>query len=103
MKIQNSQTKVSETIELNDKDYMNRLLSSLKEMVKGYALVLTEASNENIVKDYQESLLEYIKLQRDTFELMFQNGWYLLESVDNKKINNELTTLEKEFMTLCNE
>lgn len=101
MKIQNSKTKVSSSIALNDKDYLGRVLSSLKEMVKGYALILTEASNDILVKDYKKAFDEYLKLQRETFELMFQNGWYILESVDNKKINNELQTLEQEFNDLC--
>ena len=38
---------------LNDKDYLNCLLSSLKEMTKNYAIALTEASNETLYNDYQ--------------------------------------------------
>lgn len=43
--IGNPKTKVPSGKKLNDKDYMNCLLCSLKELVKLYAITLTEASN----------------------------------------------------------
>lgn len=100
MKIKNKKTEVPETIALNDKDYMNKLLCTAKEMVKNYATALTEASNQSLFKEYKRMFEEYLKLARDTYELMFQNGWYELESVEAKKIETKYTTLETEFATL---
>ena len=42
--IKNIKVDVPTGISLNDKDYLNSLLSSLKEMSKNYTLSLTEAS-----------------------------------------------------------
>ena len=47
-KISNPKTEVPTGRTLNDKDYLNCLLTTLKEMGKNYATVLTEASNENL-------------------------------------------------------
>ena len=54
MKIENTEVLVPSGKALNDKDYMNSLLSSLKELVKNYAVVLTETSNEILYKKYKE-------------------------------------------------
>ena len=63
---------------LNDKDYLNCLLSSLKEMTKNYAIALTETSNETLYNEYLNMFKEYSKMQREVFELMFRKGWYAL-------------------------
>ena len=49
--ISNPKTEVSKGTSLNDKDYMNSLLGTLKEMVKNYAVALTEASNKNLYNE----------------------------------------------------
>ena len=48
--VKNSKTEVPCGICMNDKDYMNSILSSLKEMSKNYVVALTEASNEVLFK-----------------------------------------------------
>ena len=45
--IKNPKIEVSTGISLNEKDYMNSLLSMLKECAKNYTVALTEASNEH--------------------------------------------------------
>ena len=45
-KISNTKVEVPKGTEMNDKDYINSVLSSLKEMSKNYTLAMTEASNE---------------------------------------------------------
>lgn len=98
--ISNPKTEVPKGMQLNDKDYMNALLSTLKEMVKGYALVLTEASNENLYNQYKEMFDEYANLQREVFELMFRKGWYSLESAQQQKITTKYQTLKQEYTDL---
>ena len=102
MKIQNSQTKVSETIELNDKDYMTNLLSILKCLEKDMAVVLTEASNEILYKEYKNIFDKICEFQRNAYELMFKFGWYELEKASKNKIDNELKTLTKDYDSLNN-
>ena len=34
---------------------------------------------ENLYNNYKEMFDKYSKMQREVYELMFQNGWYVLE------------------------
>ena len=101
--IKNKKEEVSKGIELNDKDYLNSINSTLKEMVKNYSVVLTEASNENLFKVYKKKFDNIITMQRQTFELIFEKGWYILEKAEKNKINSKFSTLNQEFIDLNNQ
>ena len=96
-KISNVKQEVKNSIDMNDKDYINKLLTCLKEMNKNYAVSLTEASNEVLYEKYKEMFLKYSLLQRKTFELMFRKGWYELEEVDSNKLTEKYNMLNKEL------
>lgn len=98
--ISNPKTEVPKGTGINDKDYMNSLLSCLKEMVKNYAIALTEASNETIYNEYKTMFDNYSNLQREVFEIMFRKGWYSLEKAETLKVNNKYQTLNQEFIDL---
>ena len=98
--IKNTKTELPSGVKLNDKDYLNSLLSSLKEMVKNYSTVLTEASNENLYNMYKTMFDKYIELQREVFELAFRKGWYVLETAEANKISNKYQTLNQEYLDL---
>lgn len=98
--IQNTKTEVPSGIKLNDKDYLNLLLSSLKEMVKNYSSVLTEASNENLYNTYKTMFDKYVELQREVFELAYKKGWYVLETAETNKVSNKYQTLNQEYLNL---
>ena len=98
--IKNPKVEVSKGIKLNDKDYMNSLLSCLKEMVKNYATILTETSNENLYQEYKKMFDNYSLLQRQVYEAMFRKGWYVLEKAEKQKIQNKFQTLNQEFTDL---
>ena len=100
--IKNVKVDVPTGISLNDKDYLNSLLSSLKEMSKNYTLSLTEASNETLYNEYKLMFNDYISMQRAVYELMFRKGWYVLEKSDSNKINNKYQTLKQELDDLNN-
>ena len=85
---------------LNDKDYISSLLSTLKQLVKNYAVSLTEASCEELYEQYKEMFDTYSSLQREVYELMFRKGWYVLEQADANKISSKYQTLNQEFMDL---
>lgn len=99
-KISNEKVPVEDGIELNDKDYINSVLSTLKELVKNYAVSLTEASNEILYSKYKTMFDEYSSLQREVYEIMYRFGWYELEKSDNNKINEKYTMLNQEFTKL---
>ena len=88
-KIQNPKTEITNGITLNEKDYLNSLLSCLKEMSKNYCVALTEASCEPLYETHLETFLSIINLQREVYELMFQNGWYTLEKAEQTKIQEK--------------
>ena len=99
-KISNPKTEVPTGIKMNDKDYLNCLLTCLKDMTKNYTITMTEASNESLYKSYNSTFQELIKLQRKTFELTFKKGWYSLEKAETNKIDEKLNMLSKEYQDL---
>lgn len=99
-KVGNTVKQVPGGIELNEKDYCLCLLSSLKEMEKNYCLAMSEASNEWLYGIYKETMISVADLQRKVFELMFRNGWYQLESVEEKKLTDKYNMLNKDYKGL---
>ena len=100
MKVNNSKTKVKESVKLNDQDLMNRVLSCLKELTKNYTVALTEFSNENLYRLFKKDFDRISQMQRDTFELMFKNGWYIMEAQDKNKVSTSYSTLKKSYDSL---
>lgn len=96
-KINNPVTKVNIGIDLNDKDFSNLLLSSLKEMEKCLCICMTEASNDFLYNKYVDMFNEVSELQRKVFDFAFYNGWYVLETVSDTKIKEKLNLLTKEY------
>ena len=99
-KISNEKIPVEGGIELNDKDYINSILSTLKELVKNYAVSLTEASNEVLYSKYKTMFDEYSSIQREVYEVMFRFGWYELEKSETNKIDEKYNMLNQEFTKL---
>lgn len=99
-KISNPKTDVSKGINLNDKDYINELLSCLKEMEKNLTIAKTEASNENLYNEYKQIYEEISSLGRRTYEIMFKNGWYELEEAQNEKITEKYNMLNTKLQDL---
>lgn len=99
-KISNPKTEVPTGIKMNDKDYLNCILTCLKDMTKNYTIAMTEASNESLYKSYNSTFQELIKLQRKAFELAFKKGWYSLEKAETNKIDEKLNMLSKEYQDL---
>ena len=99
----NPKVEVPTGINMNDKDYINSLLSCLKEMTKNYALAMTESSCENLYEKYKMIFDNISELQRDVYELMFRKGWYCLEKAETQKINQKYQMLNQEYQMLNQE
>ena len=99
-KIANPKVEVPTGMILNDKDYLESLLSCLKEMEKNYGIAMTEASNETLYDQLENIFLKLAKMQRTVYELMFKNGWYTLEKAESMKIDQKAQTLGVEFSDL---
>lgn len=85
-KIQNPKTEVPETTLLNDRDYLNCILEELKNMSNNFSIALNECSNETMYDQVFTMFEETKNLARETYQLMFQNGWYTLEQAEEQKI-----------------
>lgn len=101
--IKNEKVQVPNGIDLNDKDYLNSLLSCLKEMTKNFATAMTEASNDHLYEKYEEMFEDVSEMQREVYEVMFQNGWYVLEKADTNKITKKYNLINQEFINLTEE
>jgi len=85
-KIQNPTTQVPKTPTMNDRDFINDLLSTEKYMTQAYTTALHEASHQHLYDDLLSIFTETQQMQRDLFNLMFQKGWYSMEVQDTQKI-----------------
>lgn len=101
-KISNQQKQVPETKQMNDKDYISTMLETEKAMVKDYAVVLTEASNEELYNDYHDMFDDVSDMQREIYNMMFKKGWYSIETAQDTKIDEKLNMLEQELPQLEN-
>lgn len=99
-KVGNKAVEVPKGLELNDKDYCTCLLSTLKDMEKNYVIAMTEASNEWLYNIHRDTFLDIAVLQRKLYVLMFENGWYQLEAVDEEKLNEKYNMLSSDFNSL---
>ena len=100
--IANPKVEMPTGMNLNDKDYITCLITTLKEMAKGYTIAMTEAGSESLYNVYKDTFDSIISLQREVYELMFRKGWYVLEKSDVMKINNKFSTLSTEYQDLSN-
>ncbi|WNB93022.1 spore coat protein [Bacillus sp. NEB1478] len=85
-KMQNPESTVPKTPQMNDRDYINDLLSYEKYMTDSYSTALNEASHEALYRDLLSVFNETQNMQRELYEMMFKKGWYALEAEDPQKI-----------------
>jgi len=78
-----------DTNSFNDEDILNDVLISLKHLSTMYGTLNQEASNKELVSKIEMLNKEVSTLARDSFNLMFENGWYCLERETPEKLNEE--------------
>lgn len=96
------ETSVTKTIELNDRDYLDDILCSEKEITKNMCMALTEASNTKLHQDLYDIFTTVKELQEMAYELAWNNGWYKLEEAEKTKISQAQKELQKKFDELSN-
>jgi spore coat protein CotF len=85
-KIQNPQTEVPSTPQMNDRDFITDILSHEKYMTASYCTALNEASHQALYQDLLTIFNETQNAQRELYNEMFRKGWYKLEAADSQKI-----------------
>ncbi|MBS2772268.1 MULTISPECIES: spore coat protein [Anoxybacillaceae] len=84
--IQNPETQVAKTPQMNDRDFLNDLLATEKYMTSSYTTFLHEASHQQLYQDMLHIFTETQNCQRELYNLMFKKGWYKLEAADQQKL-----------------
>ncbi len=95
--IKNQKVETPCTTEMNDKDYLNDILETEKNLGVNLAIALNEASNDALYKDLIEICKEIHDTQRMVFKEAFKNGWYVLEEAEDKKIKQKYDEFSKQF------
>lgn len=85
-KIQNPETPVPQTPEMNDRDYINDMLSTEKYLTHAYSTALNEASHDQFYQEILSIFTETQNAQRKIYNFMFQKGWYSLEASDPQSL-----------------
>ena len=98
--IQNKETEISKTKEMNDRDYINAILDTEKNMSVNMTIALNEASNEKLYNELFEIFKDIKQSQRTLYECMFKNGWYSLEKAEEQKITQTYNKLEQKYLEL---
>ncbi len=78
---------------MNDKLIMESILLLLKSTVEVYVHGTLEASNKTIHSTLKSGLDDIMKMQFEVFNKMNECGWYKLNNLDSKKINETLNKL----------
>ena len=99
----NTKTEVAKGLVLTDKDYIEGILTVCKELEKNLTVALTEASHEKLYQTIFEMFTDIADLQRETYELWFRKGWFVVEAEPQDKIMKKLNKLEQEFTDLDEE
>jgi len=85
-KITNPETQIQKGPQMNERDFVNDLLSTEKYLSMSYSTTLNEASHQALYQDLLTISNETHQSQRDLYNLMFKNGWYALEAADTQKL-----------------
>lgn len=100
-KVQCEQTEVSTTKDMNDRDILNDILLSLKNVSNNYSVVIDEMSNKKLYKEIYSIFNETKDAARKAYELAFSNGWYALEEADDSKITQAYDKANKQTKELA--
>ena len=84
--VQNPETQVPKTPQMNERDFLNDMLTTEKYMTSAYSVYLHEASNQPLYQEMMNIFTETQNCQRELYNLMFKKGWYKLEAADPQKL-----------------
>ncbi len=99
-KVKCDETEVPETMVQNDRDYLNDILATSKQITVNTCIAVTEASNVTLRNELKMLLEDMETLQRENYELAWSNGWYTLEESEKTKINETSKNLNKKMAEL---
>lgn len=83
--------------EMNDRDLLDDVLASEKAITTNTSIALVEASNNTLEQEIFEFFETSLQLQREAYELAWNNGWYTLEEVQKTKLGEKAKSLQKKY------
>ncbi|TCT19117.1 coat F domain-containing protein [Melghiribacillus thermohalophilus] len=83
-KVNNPETVVPDTSQMNDRDFLNDMLNTEKYLTGSYNIAMNEVSNQNMYQELSTIFKETQDVQRNLYNVMFQHGWYSLEVADQQ-------------------
>ncbi|ANB59308.1 spore coat protein [Anoxybacteroides amylolyticum] len=86
MAIQNQEKQVPKTPQMNERDFLNDMLTTEKYMTSSYSTFLHEASHQQLYQDALQIFTETQNCQRELYNLMFRKGWYKLEPANEQQL-----------------
>ena len=81
--------KPSENV-FNDEDILNDILTSLKHLGTLYGAFISESSNKTLLSKIEKLSKTTADFARDSFNLLFEKGWYSLECAPVSTIEEKL-------------
>lgn len=79
---------------MTDQILMNNYLLLLKSTVEVYVHGTLESSNEDVRDLLQDSLINTIEMQGNTYLEMADHGFYEIKNVSDKEINKVITKVD---------
>ena len=74
--------------QMNDRDILNDVLATEKYLTDNFNVFARETSYATLHSDVESILCDTHKAARDSFNAMFQRGWYTFDGVDRQKLQN---------------
>ncbi len=81
---------------MNDRLLMDNYLLVLKSTVEVYVHGTLESSNKNVREILKAGLDETMKAQANTYDLMVQNGWYVISNINSTEVKKALNKINKD-------
>ncbi|MEH6944805.1 spore coat protein [Bacillus sp. JJ722] len=88
-KIQNPETTVPQTPQMNDRDFINDMLATEKHMTNSYSTAMHEASHKGLYQEIYTAFQESSQAQRDLYNLMFKKGWYGMDKAQQQGVTQD--------------
>jgi spore coat protein CotF len=77
--------------EMNDRDWINDILTMEKYLTSSYNTGLNEMQNPQLHQAVQSILNDVHQSQAGLFDLMFQKGWYKMKTAEQQEIQQAHT------------
>lgn len=87
-------------LEMSDQDYLSIILEIEKNMSNNYSTAMNEASTDDLYEVFFDMFTNIKDMARGIFDLMNHFGWYKLENVEQRKVEQKREKLIEKLENL---